>query len=133
MNEKSSKIKQRLTTVVVMLLFLFLLISFLRVFFKDYELRHEIERLQTDVNKLEKRKIESLEILKKMQSDSYVEDRAREELQAVKSGESVLVVPGLSVSSTASKALTLEAESVRVLSNREKWWYYFFGHETKNQ
>ncbi len=133
MNEKSSKIKQRLTTVVVMLLFLFLLISFLRVFFKDYELRHEIERLQTDVNKLEKRKIESLEILKKMQSDSYVEDRAREELQAVKSGESVLVVPGLSVSSTASKALTLEAESVRVLSNREKWWYYFLGHETKNQ
>lgn len=129
MRETTQKTKQRLTTVIVIILFLFLFISFLRVFLKDYELRHEIGRLQTDVNKLEKRKIESLEVLKKLQSDSYVEERAREELQAAKPGEAVVVVPGLSVSSTAPQSLTLEKEAPVELSNPEKWWYYFFGRD----
>lgn len=128
MRETTSKNKQRLTTAIVIVLFLFLLVSFLRVFLRDYELRHEIGRLQTDVNKLEKRKIESLEVLKKLQSDSYAEGRAREELLAAKPGESVLVVPGLSVTGTATKSLTLEKESPTELSNVEKWWYYFFGN-----
>lgn len=129
MREASTKNKQRLTTVIVIILFLFLSVSFLRVFLKDYALRHEIGRLQTDVNKLEKRKIESLEVLKKLQSDSYVEGRAREELQAAKPGEAVLVVPGLSVSSTATKSLTLEEDVPVELSNPAKWWYYFFGND----
>lgn len=132
MRETNSKTKQRLTTVAIIVLFLFLLVSFLRVFLKDYELRHEIGRLQTDVNKLEKRKIESLEVLKKLQSDSYVEGRAREELLAAKPGEAVLIVPGLSVTGTATKSLTLEKELVVELSNLQKWWYYFFGNKSNN-
>lgn len=132
MRETTSKTKQRLTTVAIIVLFLFLLVSFLRVFLKDYELRHEIGRLQTDVNKLEKRKIESLEVLKKLQSDSYVEGRAREELLAAKPGEAVLIVPGLSVTGTATKSLTLEKELVVELSNLQKWWYYFFGNKSNN-
>ncbi len=126
MQPTRSKNKQRLTTVFVIILFIFLMISFLRVFLRDYELRHEIGRLQTDVSRLEKRKIESLEVLKKLQSDSYVEERAREELQAARPGEAVLVAPGLSVSSTATKSLTIEKEIVQELSNPYKWWYYFF-------
>lgn len=132
MRETNSKTKQRLTTVAIIVLFLFLLVSFLRVFLKDYELRHEIGRLQTDVNKLEKRKIESLEVLKKLQSDSYVEGRAREELLAAKPGEAVLIVPGLSVTGTATKSLTLEKELIVELSNLQKWWYYFFGNKSNN-
>ena len=58
MSDAPSRKKSRLVIVVVVLLFIFLLISFLRVFFKDYELRKEIERLQTDVGKLEKPAIE---------------------------------------------------------------------------
>lgn len=129
MRVATSKTKQRLTTVIIIVLFLFLFVSFLRVFLKDYELRNEIGRLQTDVGKLEKRKIESLEVLKKLQSDSYIEGRAREELQAAKPGEAVLVVPGLSVSSTATKSLTLTQELPTELSNPVKWWYYFFGND----
>ncbi|OGH61068.1 MAG: hypothetical protein A2848_02860 [Candidatus Magasanikbacteria bacterium RIFCSPHIGHO2_01_FULL_50_8] len=126
MSDAPSRKKSRLVIVVVVLLFIFLLISFLRVFFKDYELRKEIERLQTDVGKLEKRKIESLDVLKKLQSDAYIEARAREELQAAKPGEAVIVVPGLSVSSTVPR--TLEAQPIEntELSNPLKWWYYFF-------
>lgn len=116
----------RLITIGMVLVFLFLLVSFLRVYFKDYALRQEIERTQQDVNKLQKRKIESLEVLKHLQSDAYVEDRAREELQATKPGEAVLVVPGLTVTSTAPTSVKIEAEVVKPLSNPLKWWYYFF-------
>lgn len=133
MREATGKTKSRLITALIIVLFLFLVISFLRVFLKDYELRKEIGRLQTDVNKLEKRKIESLEVLKKLQSDSYIEERAREELQAAKPGEAVLVVPGLSVSSTQQNSLTIEIEEVVQLSNPLKWWYYFFRPDNTTQ
>ena len=103
--------------------------SFLRVYFKDYELRQEIQRTQVDVTKLEKRKIESLEILKNLQSDAYVQDRAREELQVTKPGEAVLVVSGLMVTSTASTAVVIEPKKIEPLSNLMKWWYYFFRPE----
>lgn len=133
MREAAGKTKSRLITLGIIILFLFLVVSFLRVFLKDYELRKEIGRLQTDVSKLEKRKIESLEVLKKLQSDSYIEERAREELQAAKPGEAVLVVPGLSVSSTSQQALTIENEEPQQLSNPLKWWYYFFRPVTTSQ
>ena len=94
----------------MLVIFVFLLTSYVRVFFRDYELRREIDKLQTDVQKLEKRKIESRDVLKKLQSDSYIEERAREELQATKPGEAVLVVPGLTVSSTAAAHLWLHED-----------------------
>ncbi len=118
--------KLRVITLLAVIIFLFLLVSFLRVFFKDYALRQEISRVQGDVGKLEKRKIESLEVLKRLQSDAYVEDRGRAELQAVKSGEAVLVVPGLTVTSSAPSSLVLTDEKAKPLSNPNKWWYYFF-------
>ncbi|MCX6781109.1 MAG: hypothetical protein NT003_03300 [Candidatus Magasanikbacteria bacterium] len=79
------------------------------------------------MSKLQKRKIESLEVLKKLQSDSYIEGRAREELQAARPGEAVLVVPGLNVTSTATSILTVAEDAAPELSNPAKWWYYFFG------
>ncbi len=109
----------------VIIICIFILVSFVRVYFKDYELRNEIERVRTQVSSLEKRKIESLEVLKRLQSDAYVEERARVELQVVRPGEAMLIVPGQIVSSTASKSYT-PSSSVRPLSNPQKWWYYFF-------
>ncbi len=110
-----------------------LLVSFLRVFFKDYELRQEIARTQVEVGTLQKRKIESLELLKRLQSDTYVEDRAREQLQATRPGEEVIVVPGLSVSSTAAATATPEPLSTETeeLPNSLSWWYYFFHSSTE--
>lgn len=130
--KETTAIKSRIITVAMLAIFIFLLASYVRVFFRDYELRHEIDKLQTDVQKLERRKIESLDVLKKLQSDSYIEERAREELQATKPGEAVLVVPGLTVSSTAVHSLTITEEEPPVFSNPEKWWYYFFRPGTQS-
>lgn len=127
MEKRSSNIL--IVTICAALVLIFLGVSFLRIFFKDYELRKEIERTQADVSKLEKRKIESLELLKRLQSDAYVEDRAHAELQATRPGETVIVVPGLSVTSTAAGAVTPPTAAPQEkppLSNSETWWYYFF-------
>lgn len=120
--------KLRLLTIGALIVLVFLLISFLRVFFKDYELRQEIGRVQGEVNTLEKRKIESLDVLQKLQSDAYVEERARAELPVAKPNEDVVVVPGAMVTSSVltPDQLTVPASTPRELSNSEKWWYYFF-------
>lgn len=115
----------RILTIGAIILLIIVAISFLRVWLRDYELRQEIARVQREVNILEKRKIESLDVLKKLQNDSYVEDRARAELQAARPGERVLVVPGIIVTSTAPGGLEDRPQSP-VLSNSQQWWYYFF-------
>lgn len=116
---------RRIGTIVLLALCVVVLVSFVRVYFKDYELRREIDRVRRDVSSLEKRKIESLELLKKLQSDAYVEERARVELQRGRADEAVLVVPGQVVSSTDAQRLAPPTER-RELSNPRKWWYYFF-------
>lgn len=126
MEQNNPMQKLRMITIGAIIILVILFVSFLRVFFKDYELRREIERVQTDVSKLEKRKIESLDVLQKLQSDTYAEERARDDLQAAKPGEIVLVVPGLTVTSSAQSARQVELPVVKELSNPAKWWYYFF-------
>lgn len=115
----------RTLTIGAIVLLIIVAISFLRAWLRDYELRQEIARVQHEVDTLEKRKIESLDVLKKLQSDSYVEDRARAELQAARPGERVLVIPGVTVTSTAPSGLE-ERPQPRALSNFKQWWYYFF-------
>lgn len=116
-------------TVVLGALCIMVIVSFARVYFKDYELRREIQRVRRDVSTLEKRKIESLDLLQRLQSDAYIEERARVELQQGRAGQAVLVVPGQVVSSTDAQRLTPTSVK-RELSNLEKWWYYFFRPHT---
>lgn len=115
----------RLVSVFALGVLVILVLALGRIFFKDYELRGEINRLQSDVGSLQKKKIESLDLLQKLQSDSFLEEKARQELQARRFGETVLVVPGVVVSSSAAVALPLTPKSPE-LANPQKWWYYFF-------
>lgn len=115
----------RLLFVVTAVVLLFLIFALVRIFFKDHELRGEINRLQSDVGSLQKKKIESLDLLQKLQSDSFMEEKARQELQARRPGETVLVIPGAVVSSSAAVALPLTPKTPE-LANPQKWWYYFF-------
>lgn len=118
----------RFVTLALAVLLVFFIVAFARIFFKDYELRKEISRVEQDVARLEKRKIESLDMLKRLQSDVYIEERARRELQVVRPGEKVLVATGLVVTSSAAK--NEESESIGTeLSNWKRWWYYFFKPE----
>ena len=57
-----------------------LLFSFGRSFYQDYQMRAEISRLQNEARNLSAKKLESLEILKYVQSRQFAEEKARTEL-----------------------------------------------------
>ncbi len=112
-----------LTSLIVTILIAF---SYARAYYQDYTIKQEIRELQNQVKNLEKKKIESLEILKYVMSPSFVEEKARTELNLKKPGENVIVIP--SQSGKDLKGYTLEDQgesSSEYLKNPTKWWYYF--------
>lgn len=105
-----------------------LTIAFARAYYQNYRTREEIDRLKAEVSRLETKKIETFEILRYAQSAAYVEEKARTELNMVKPGERVTVVPGAAAGGAGGVGQPLKnmLESGN-LSNPRRWWNYFFG------
>ncbi|MBI5222780.1 MAG: septum formation initiator family protein [Candidatus Magasanikbacteria bacterium] len=110
--------------------------GYARAYYQDYKIRQEIKALQDEVGLLEHKKLESMEILKYVTSDAFVEEKARTELNLKKPGESVLVVTNPEVETSPPMERDGEGEVSSLLSNPVKWWYYFTRHsvtETQQQ
>ena len=98
-------------------------LGYARAYYQDYKIREEIAALEREVRDLESKKIESLEILKYVTSDAFVEEKARTELNMKKPGEQVVVIQR---EGDAQRRVVPGTSADRPdLSNREKWWYYF--------
>jgi cell division protein FtsL len=109
-------------------------ISYARAYYEDYTVRQEIIRLQGEVNKLEKKKFASLELLQYAQSEHFFDNKARTELNLKKTGEQVLVVPTLTTETNTLNNTKTDIPRVDTepLSNPHKWWYYFVTHSLPN-
>lgn len=116
----------RLFLVIALTIAVLTALGFARAYYQDYKVRQEINNLNDEVKKLEKKKIESMEILKYVGSQNFVEDKARTELNLKKPGEHVLIIndPGQAV--TSEPAVT--SSTPELLNNPHKWWYYFVRH-----
>lgn len=104
--------------------------GFARAYFKDYAFREEVKRLESEIGKLEKKKLESLELLKYVSSTAYLEDTARVDLNLKKTGEHVLFIDRVGSNEVVHK--DGEGDVVpngQEISNPLKWWYYFI-HKT---
>ncbi len=109
-----------IVALVVSLLFAF---GYARAYYQDYKLKQEIKQLQEDVQSLEKKKLESLDILQYVMSNTYVEDAARTELHMKKPGENVIVVTGGQRRNETQKEVVVATGQTVI--NPVKWWYYF--------
>lgn len=115
----------RLFIFVVLAGIFFVSFAFLRSFYQDYQVRQEIERLKYEASALEAKKLETLEILKYVQSPDFAEEHARKEFNLVKPGEQVAIVKsegGLSLVSGQENNKMIESDRV---SNIIKWWNFF--------
>lgn len=101
--------------------------GFSRVYYQDYKIRGEIRKLEDEVKNLQKKKLESMEILKYVTSQNFVEDKARTELNLKKPGEHVVFIQNEDQPKTTKET---EPSSVDTspLNNPLKWWYYFTKH-----
>ncbi len=112
---------------IVFLAICFIGFAILRSYFQEYQIREEVNRLKNEASELEAKKIETLEILKFVQSPEFVEEKARTEFNMQKEGERLVIIKGdssevLSVGQPEDKML----ES-NMLSNPIKWWNLFIG------
>ncbi len=103
--------------------------GYARAYYQDYKIRQEIDSLQEQVKKLERKKLESMDILKYVTSDAFVEEKARTELNLKKPGENVLIVKNQAESEETTQKTPVENT---LLNNPIKWWYYFLNRKSIN-
>lgn len=102
---------------------------------RRYQIRSEIERLQSDVARLEKSNKDLNSLISQLNSESYKEEQARLKLGLQKPGESVVIVLGESTEGSSSfsgqtVATQQESEATQEkTSNPQRWWNYFFSGE----
>lgn len=117
--------RSRLFLITAGLLTVFVACSYARGYYQEYKIEQEIEALQNEVARLEKKKIESLDILDYVMSQDFVEEKARVELNMKKPGENIVVI---SAHDSPEHAEFFEHEpstDEAGLNNPLKWWYYF--------
>lgn len=97
----------------------------IRTYYQDYKVKQEIASLQKEVEQLQKKKFQSMELLEYVTSNAFVEEKARTELNLKKPGEHVLILPNVQKDVEVKKNNSQNLESGQNLSNPIKWWYYF--------
>lgn len=103
----------------------FMTLAFARAYYKNYEVERYIADLKKNKEKLESKKIETLEVLNYIKSSDFIEQKARTELNMVKKGESKLIITDSSVTSTGQPMKDMIQQN-STTSNIQKWWHYFF-------
>jgi 3-deoxy-D-manno-octulosonic-acid transferase len=97
-------------------------VGYARAYYQDYKIRQKIQSLQDQVNQLGYKKLESMDVLKYVTSEAFVEEKARSEFNLKKPGENVLIVKN---TAEADKSVGFEPVEKPTLNNPAKWWYYF--------
>lgn len=114
----------RLFTLIASIIAIMVVFGYGRAYYQDYLVAQEIKQLEEQAEKLEAKKIELLEVLQYVKSDSFAEEKARTELNMAKPGENVLVAPrALSAGDGQENNGVVELNNI---SNYKKWWRYFF-------
>lgn len=106
-------------------------IGYARAYYQDYKVKQQINALQKDLEKLENKKLESLQILQYVMSTDFVEEKARTELNMQKPGEHVVIFP--TQSGDMKRAGEAGSVSGQRIGNPLKWWYYFTHQPVRGQ
>ncbi|TAN32696.1 septum formation initiator family protein [Patescibacteria group bacterium] len=112
----------------------FVIFVYVKTYYQDFLVRQEIARLQESAAVLQARKLELAQALQYAKSSSFVEEKARTELNMAKPGERVLIIPDAAagpagVNGESGQKIYGQAGKTVVQSSNEsnfyKWWKFF--------
>jgi cell division protein DivIC len=109
--------------VIVAIVAVMVVFEYARAYYQDYQVRQEIAYLEDQAKKMESKKVELLEVLKYVKSDNFVEEKARTELNLVKPGEQVVVIP--QAKENRNRQENEAVVRLKNISNYQKWLNYF--------
>lgn len=118
------------------IILVFFVISGARAIYQNYQINQEINQLKIETERLQAKKLETLNLLNYVQSSTFVEDKARAELNLLKPGEKMAIVQSsknsrVTPSFSGQEKINL-VQSTPALSNPAKWWRYFFQKDLLN-
>ena len=127
-NKWTAFFKSRWFLMAIFVFTVLVIFVYVRAYYRDYQVNQEIAHLQDEVKRLENKKMETIELLKFVQSKDFVEQKARTELNLVKPGEQLTVIDGgtTTVNPGQENDKMLKLNNI---SNPMKWWLDFVGGE----
>lgn len=96
-----------------------------RELYREYKIKKDIEALKGEIEAMESDNYELSQLLEYYKTDEYKEAEARKRLNLKAEGEQVVMIDGKE-SSTEEVSFSEQAAEEAGISNRIKWWNYFF-------
>lgn len=122
--------KQTTLTVIGLLIIVFISIPLAKNVSKQYKVNKEIDSLKNEIGDLGNKNSQLKSLISYMQSDQFVDEKARLNLNYKQPGENVVVIKNedkKEIASQASGATSPEANDQNLKSNNnfQKWLKYF--------
>jgi cell division protein FtsB len=119
----------RLRTATIVLLALLILIGthYVRLVSRNKGISDEIAQLEQKIADLEQHNTQSIDLLDYLNSNAYLEEKARKDLGLKKPGEQAIVIQDI-----ADQSLALESNGsvseIKMSTNYQRWFTYFFNN-----
>ena len=99
---------------------------------KQYKVNKEIESLKTEINGLQNKNSQLKNLISYIQSDQFIDESARKNLNYKKAGENVVIINNVETAEKKDDGLAVNNSqnetSAMIENNADKWVKYFFKH-----
>lgn len=102
-------------------LFIFILFGLAKGMLRSHKVSAEVSQLETEINRLEKQNQDFDQLVKYLNTDTFIEQEAKLKLGLKKANENLVIIPDSEIPDKEDIVVNLENKS-----NPEKWWAYFF-------
>ena len=99
---------------------------------KQYKVNKEIESLKMEINGLQNKNSQLKNLISYIQSDQFIDESARKNLNYKKAGENVVIINNVETTEKKDDGLAVNNSqnetSAVIENNADKWVKYFFKH-----
>ena len=121
--------QSKLFLIFIVLIIVFFSLAALRDYYKQEDLRDDVNKLQNQIYGFENAQTDLMETLARVKEDDFVEIEARTKLNLRKPGEQVIIVSNqedINKVNDQAEQSSLKSLLKDTEKNSIKWWHYFF-------
>ena len=119
-------IRSRIFFVFLIPISLALLVGIFQQFYYRYQVKKDLDRLNTEIANFNKQKEDLNNLLDYYKNESNLENEARVRLNLKKEGENVVIILPTATSTESDKISS--QRDIENMPNYKQWWHYFFSN-----
>ena len=120
-------VRSRIFFIFLIPISLALLIGIFQQFYYRYQVKKDLDKLDTEIANFNKQKEDLNNLLDYYKNESNLENEARVRLNLKKEGEKVVIILPAATSTEKSGGISSQgSENIENLPNYKQWWHYFF-------